>query len=47
MPNKPVEMQIERDGIAQNINVTPLPDEAGDGKIGVSPSLWHTLSRLW
>ncbi|URN93444.1 MAG: RIP metalloprotease RseP [Candidatus Pristimantibacillus lignocellulolyticus] len=36
--NKPLDIQIERDGVAQNIQVTPLPDEAGDGKIGVIPS---------
>jgi len=36
--NNPIDIQIERDGAAQIINVTPLPDEDGVGKIGVAAS---------
>ncbi|MBH5316604.1 RIP metalloprotease RseP [Paenibacillus sp. GSMTC-2017] len=38
-PNKPVEMTIIREGQAQVVVVTPRPDEAGDGKVGITPSL--------
>lgn len=34
-PNKPVTLEIIRNGQSQSIAVTPLPNENGEGKIGV------------
>lgn len=36
-PNKPVDIVIEREGVVKNISVTPLPNDLGEGKIGVAP----------
>lgn len=36
-PNKPVKIQIERNGVGQSMTVTPTPNEEGIGKIGVIP----------
>lgn len=37
-PNKPVELEVEREGEVRNITVTPTPNEAGEGKIGIAVS---------